>query len=141
MFYLTRKVEFSAAHTLYNPKLSPEENTKLFGKCGNPKGHGHNYVLEITVKGSVDTKTGFFINVDTLKEIIHREVVDLLDHRFLNLEIDYFKENIPTCENMARWIWDRLERKLEGCSLYRVKLYETRDNFVEYYGDESEEVR
>ena len=141
MIFLTRRVEFSAAHTLYNPKLSSEENTRLFGKCGNPKGHGHNYVLEITVKGSVDKKTGFFINVDTMKQIIHQEVVDLLDHRFLNLEIDYFKENVPTCENMARWIWVRLENKLENCSLHRVKLYETRNNFVEYYGDESEEIR
>ncbi|UCE17370.1 MAG: 6-carboxytetrahydropterin synthase [Gemmatimonadota bacterium] len=141
MIYLTRRVEFSAAHTLYNPDMSPEENEQCFGKCGNPKGHGHNYVLEITVKGEIDKKTGFFINVDTLKQIIRAEVVDVLDHRFINVEIDYFKKNVPTCENMAMWVWSRLESKLENCSLHRVRLYETRNNYVEYYGDAGEEIR
>ena len=141
MIYLTRKVEFSAAHTLYNPKLTPEENERLFGKCGNPKGHGHNYVLEVTVRGEVDEKSGFFINVDVLKEIIEREVIAHLDHRNMNLEIDDFKENVPTCENMVKWIWNRLSDRIEGGELYRVRLFETRNNYVEYFGDEREEVR
>jgi 6-pyruvoyltetrahydropterin/6-carboxytetrahydropterin synthase len=136
MIYLTRKVEFSAAHTLYNPALSPEENQHLFGKCGNPKGHGHNYVLEVTVRGEIDEKTGFFMNLETLKQILQEEIIEHLDHKNINLEVDFFKEHVATCENMARWIWDRLDVRIEGCELYRVRLYETRNNFVEYFGDD-----
>lgn len=141
MVYLTRRVEFSAAHTLHNPKLSFEENEKFFGKCGNPKGHGHNYTLEVTVRGEVDQKTGFFINVDTLKESIEKEVVSQLDHKNVNLEVDFFKENVPTCENIAKWVWNRLKGRINGGELYRVRLFETHNNYVEYFGDESEEVR
>jgi len=139
--YLTRRAEFSAAHTLFNPELSRDENERLFGKCGNPQGHGHNYVLEVTVKGTIDTKTGFFINAETLKVIIDREIVDLVDHKNINLEIDYFREHVATCENMAKWIWGRLQNKIEGCTLHRVKLFETANNCVEYFGDENEGPR
>ncbi|MFQ6093646.1 MAG: 6-pyruvoyl tetrahydropterin synthase family protein [bacterium] len=138
MIYLTRRAEFSAAHILYNPELSSAENERLFGKCSNPKGHGHNYVLEVTVRGKMDRETGFFINVETLKQIIDREVIDLLDHKNISLEIDFFEENVATCENIAKWAWNRLKDKIAGCTLYRVKLYETPNNYVEYFGDENE---
>ena len=140
MIHLTRRVEFSAAHTLHNPELDTGENTELFGKCGKPEGHGHNYVLEVTVRGEVDGKTGFFINVHTLKEIIDREIIDVLDHTFINREIDYFQTHVPTCENIAMWIWKQLVPALSGCELYRVRLYETRNNYVEYFGDEIEQI-
>ena len=136
MMYLTRRVEFSAGHTLYNPALDPEENRSLFGKCGNPKGHGHNYVLDVTVCGEIDEKTGYFINLEILKQVLQEEVIDHLDHKNISLEIDFFKDHIATCENMAKWIWDRLAHRLKNCELFRVRLYETRNNYVEYYGDD-----
>ena len=135
MMYLTRRVEFSAAHVLCNPALGPEENQALFGKCGNPLGHGHNYVLEVTVRGEIEEKAGYFINLETLKQILHQEVVDHLDHKNISREVDFFAEHVATCENIARWIWGRLEKNLQGCELYRVRLFETPNNYVEYYGD------
>jgi len=140
MIYLTRRVEFSAAHTLSNPALSPEENQRLFGKCGNPQGHGHNYVLEVTVRGEIDEKSGFFINLETLKQMLQEEVIDHLDHKNINLEIEFFKEHVATCENMAKWIWGRLAGRMKSCELHRVKLFETRNNYVEYYGDDRQDV-
>ncbi len=141
MVYLTRKVEFSAAHTLYDPLLDPAGNERCYGKCGRPHGHGHNYVLEVTVRGEVDLQKGFFINVDTLKEILDCEVLDQLDHSNLNADVEFFRHHRPTCENIAKWIWDRLQGRIEGCKLYRVRLFETRNNYVEYFGDEYETTR
>src|SRR5947209_2614352 len=135
MIYLTRKAEFSASHYYHNPELSPEENARLFGKCNNPHGHGHNYTLEVTVKGAVDARSGFVVDLKELKEIMNREVIDALDHRFLNKEVPEFRAQIPTTENVAIAIWQRLEPKLRVARLHRVRVYETVDLFVDYYGE------
>ena len=135
--YLTRKAEFSASHFYHNPKFTPEENQRIFGKCNNPHGHGHNYTLEVTVKGSVDQRSGFVMDLKQLKEIMNREVIDALDHRHLNHEVPEFKERIPTTENLAIAIWRRLEGKLNGgARLYRVRVHENDDLFAEVYGEE-----
>lgn len=135
MVYLTRKVEFSASHHYHNPDLSAAENQRIFGKCNNPNGHGHNYTLEVTVKGDVDRRSCFVIDLKELKEIMNREVLDLLDHRFLNKEIAEFSKQIPTTENLALYIWQRLAPKFRVARLHRVRVYETVDLFVDYYGE------
>jgi 6-pyruvoyltetrahydropterin/6-carboxytetrahydropterin synthase len=133
--YLTRKAEFSASHYYHNPDLSPEENQRLFGKCNNLNGHGHNYTLEVTVEGEVDAKTGFVLDLKQLKEVLNREVLDVFDHRHLNKEVPEFATQIPTTENIAIAIWRRLEPKLNGAKMHRVRVYETPDLFVDYYGE------
>jgi 6-pyruvoyltetrahydropterin/6-carboxytetrahydropterin synthase len=133
--YLTRKAEFSASHSYHNPEFSAEENQRIFGKCNNPNGHGHNYLLEVTVKGSVNERTGFVVDLKQLKETMHREVLDALDHRFLNKEIPEFLQQIPTTENLAIVIWQRLQPKLKAAQLHRVRVYETVDLFVDFYGE------
>jgi len=135
MIYLTRKAEFCASHYYHNPEFTPEENQRLFGKCNNPHGHGHNYVLEVTVKGKVDPRTGFVINLKELKEALNREVLDAMDHRFLNKEVPEFFTRIPTTENLAIVIWQRLEPKLKDAQLHRVRVYETPDLFADFYGE------
>jgi 6-pyruvoyltetrahydropterin/6-carboxytetrahydropterin synthase len=135
MVYLTRKAEFSAAHYYHNPEFSPEENQRVFGKCNNPNGHGHNYTLEVTVKGAVDKRSGFVVDLKQLKEIMNREVIDAMDHRFLNREVEEFKTAVPTTENLAITIWKRLKPKLKLAELHRVRVYETPDLFVDYYGE------
>jgi 6-pyruvoyltetrahydropterin/6-carboxytetrahydropterin synthase len=137
MVYLTRRAEFSASHYYHNPALSPEENQRLFGKCNNPHGHGHNYTLEVTIRGKVDPRSGFVVDLRQLKDTMHREVLDALDHRFLNKEIPEFAQLIPTTENLAITIWERLAPKLEAAELYRVRVYETPDLFVDVYGEEA----
>ncbi len=136
MVYLTRRCEFSASHYYHNPELSPEENRRLFGKCNNPHGHGHNYVLEVTVKGEVDPQSGFVVDLKELKDTLNREVLDSLDHRFLNKEVPEFAAAIPTTENIAAVIWKRLHPKLDLARLHRVRVYECPDLFVDYYGEE-----
>jgi len=137
MVYLTRKAEFAASHYYHNPDLSPEENQRIFGKCNNPNGHGHNYTLEVTVRGNVDPRSGFVVDLKQLKDVMHREVLDALDHRFLNKEIPEFASLIPTTENLAVTIWQRLQPKLKAAELYRVRVYETPDLFVDVYGEEN----
>jgi 6-pyruvoyltetrahydropterin/6-carboxytetrahydropterin synthase len=132
--YLTRKAEFSASHYYHNPKFTPEENQRIFGKCSNPNGHGHNYTLEVTVKGSVNSKSGFVVDLRELKDLMGREVLDALDHRFLNKEVSEFFTAIPTTENLAIAIWNRLAPKLQAAELHRVRVYETPDLFVDFYG-------
>ena len=133
--YLTRKCEFSASHHYFNPAFSEEENRRTFGKCANLNGHGHNYTLEVTVKGEVDATTGFVVDLKELKEIMNREVVDVMDHRYLNHEVAEFKEQIPTTENIAIAIWKRLEGKLRVARLHRVRLFEMHDLWVDFYGE------
>ena len=135
MVYLTRKAEFSASHYYHNPEFTPEENQRVFGKCNNPNGHGHNYTLEVTVKGEVDPRSGFVVDLKELKQIMNREVIDALDHRFLNKELPEFRDAIPTTENVAIDIWRRLEAKLKVARLHRVRVYETHDLFVDFYGE------
>jgi 6-pyruvoyltetrahydropterin/6-carboxytetrahydropterin synthase len=135
MVYLTRKAEFSASHYYHNPEMSPEENQRIFGKCNNPHGHGHNYTLEVTVKGEVDARSGFVVDLKQLKDLMNLEVIDVLDHRFLNKEVPEFQDAIPTTENLAVSIWNRLRPRLKLAQLHRVRVYETPDLFVDYYGE------
>lgn len=135
MVYLTRKAEFSASHFYHNPEFSAEENKRIFGKCNNPNGHGHNYTLEVTVKGHVDGRSGFVVDLKELKEIMNREVIEAVDHRFLNKEVAEFHERIPTTENLAITIWEWLKPKLDVAELHRIRVYETPDLFVDYYGE------
>ena len=131
MIYLTRKAEFAASHYYHNPEFTPEENQRVFGKCNNPNGHGHNYTLEVTVKGSIDPNTGFVVDLKQLKGVLTREVLDAMDHRFLNREVPEFAQ-IPTTENLAIAIWQRLDPKLKAAQLHRVRVYETSDLFVDF---------
>src|SRR5262249_55883618 len=124
MILLTRKAEFSASHYYWSEKLSPEENVRLFGKCANRNGHGHNYTLEVTVEGDVDPVSGFVVDLKALKDVMHREVVDVYDHRHLNLEVPEFQKQMPTTENIAIAAWKRLDGKV-GAKLYRIRVYET----------------
>jgi 6-pyruvoyltetrahydropterin/6-carboxytetrahydropterin synthase len=135
MIYVTRRAEFSASHFYYNPELSAEENQRLFGKGSNPHGHGHNYGLEVTVAGEVDPRTGMVVDVADIKKLIEAEVMQALDHRFLNEEVPAFRTTIPTTENIALEVWKRLEGKLAAARLHRVRLYETADLYVDYYGE------
>lgn len=135
MIYLTRKAEFSASHFYHLPDLSPEENRRLFGKCANTEGHGHNYLLEVTVKGEPDARTGMVLDLKELKEVLNREVMDVLDHRFLNHEVPAFASRLPTTENIAIEIWRMLEGKLSAGRLHRVRVYENQDLFADYYGE------
>jgi 6-pyruvoyltetrahydropterin/6-carboxytetrahydropterin synthase len=133
MVLITRKIEFSASHVYNNPALSPEENRRVFGKCNNPHGHGHNYTLEVTVAGEPDPVTGMVLDLKELKEILEREVMQRMDHRFLNYEVAELKGQIPTCENIARVIWGLLEPKITRGRLHRVRLYESADLFADCY--------
>ena len=134
---ITRKIEFSASHVCRVPELSEEENRRLFGPAANPHGHGHNYLLEVSVEGSPDPITGMVLDLKELKEILNREVVALYDHRFLNYEVPPFDHVNPTAENVVREIWNRLEPHLNrsGRKLRKVRLYETADLYVDYLGE------
>jgi 6-pyruvoyltetrahydropterin/6-carboxytetrahydropterin synthase len=135
---ITRKVEFSASHVCRNPQLTEEENRAVYGLAANPHGHGHNYVLEVSLAGEPDPVTGMVLDLKELKEILNREVVEPYDHRFLNYEVPPFDRVVPTVENIARDIWRRLAPRLAGGRhrLHSVRLYETPDLYVEYAGDE-----
>ena len=131
MVYLTRKAEFSASHYYHNPAFSAEQNVRMFGKCNNPNGHGHNYTLEVTIAGKPDPVTGMVLDLKDLKEILDREIMQRMDHRFLNYEVAELKGQIPTCENVARVIWNLLEPKIPQGRLHRVRLYESADLFAD----------
>src|SRR5438876_6102679 len=133
MVYLTRKLEFSASHLYHNPALSAEENRRIFGKCNNPHGHGHNYTLEVTIAGEPDPVTGMVLDLKELKEILEREITQRMDHRFLNYEVAELRDQIPTCENVARVIWNLLEPKIPQGHLHRVRLHESSDLFADCY--------
>ena len=136
MVLLTRKAEFSAAHFYYNDAWSQQENERIFGKCANRNGHGHNYTLEVTVAGEVDPVSGFVIDLKELKDVIEREVIQAYDHRHLNLEVPEFRTTIPTTENIAIAIWQRLEPKIHAARLQRVRVYEMPDLFADYCGEQ-----
>lgn len=131
---LTRKAEFSASHYYYVDAWTPEENLRVFGKCSNRNGHGHNYTLEVTVEGEIDRVSGFVVDLKALKETMEREVVSVYDHRHLNLEVPEFRTLMPTTENLAIAIWNRLEKKIKGARLHRVRVYEMADLFADYCG-------
>jgi 6-pyruvoyltetrahydropterin/6-carboxytetrahydropterin synthase len=135
MIYITRKEHFSASHKLFNPGYSEEENKNIFGKCNEL--HGHNYYMEITIKGIPDKKTGYVLDLKMLKEKINDEILSKVDHKNLN-DVSFFKDKIPTTENMAVVFWNTLSPLLKGenYSLYSVKIYETEKNSVIYKGEE-----
>jgi 6-pyruvoyltetrahydropterin/6-carboxytetrahydropterin synthase len=133
---ITRRAEFSASHVCGQPSLTPEQNREMYGLAANPKGHGHNYVLEVTLEGDPDPVTGMIFDLKTLKEVIQKNVVDSMDHRFLNYEVPPFDKIVPTAENVAAEIWKRLEPQLKGerARLKNVRLFETEDLYVDYAG-------
>src|SRR3970040_1300450 len=134
MVYVTRRECFSAAHRLYNPSLSDEENFEMYGMCSNPNWHGHNYILEVVVSGEVDPGTGYLLDLKILKEIIRKNVIEKVDHKNLNLETDFMKGIIPSAENIEIEIWKVLATKIPKGKLYSIKLYETENNYFEYKG-------
>ncbi len=136
MLYLTRVEHFNAAHKLYNPGWTPEENEAVFGKCANENWHGHNYELLVTVKGVPDEHTGFLFDVKKLSTIIKEHVLELLDHKNLNMDVAFMKDKMCSTENLAIGIWNQLAPKIPpAVQLHCIKLYETPRIYVEYYGD------
>jgi 6-pyruvoyltetrahydropterin/6-carboxytetrahydropterin synthase len=130
---ITRKAEFSASHVCRLDSLSDQENRELFGEEAHPNGHGHNYILEVSVEGEIDPVTGMVMNLSDLKEILDQEIVQPMDHRFLNKEVAPFDRVVPTTANVAREIWQRLERRFAGSAaeLVRVRLHETPELYVD----------
>ena len=131
---VVRRKQFNAAHRDHNPSLSDEENRALFGKCNNPNWHGHNYTLDVFVTGPVDGKTGYVIDLAKVKAIVQREVIDKVDHRNLNLEVDFMRGVIPTTENIVVAMWRVIEPHIDSGKLSRLVLWETPNNYVEYDG-------
>ncbi len=135
MIYLTRLEHFNAAHCLNNPEWSEEKNAIVFGKCANKNWHGHNYDLYVTIKGEPELSTGFIFDVKELSDIIRKNVVEKIDHRNLNLDVDFMQGKMCSTENLAIGIWDELKKCLpEKVNLHCVKLYETSRIYVEYFG-------
>jgi 6-pyruvoyltetrahydropterin/6-carboxytetrahydropterin synthase len=136
MIYITRRERFSAAHRMFREDWSEEENQKVFGKCSNPNWHGHDYVLYVTVVGDISEETGYFMNINTLKEIIKEKIIDKVDHKNLNIEVGFMQGRIATSENLAVAIWNELKPAIEreGAVLQCIKIGETENNTIEYYG-------
>jgi 6-pyruvoyltetrahydropterin/6-carboxytetrahydropterin synthase len=133
---ITRKAEFSASHRTVRQDWPEAKNAEVYGESANPHGHGHNYLLEVTLEGEPDPVTGMVVDLKELKEIIRRRVIEPFDHRFLNHEVPPFDRVVPTAENIAREIWKRLEPEIGGgARLHRVRLWETEDLYVEYRGE------
>ncbi|MBM3185103.1 MAG: 6-carboxytetrahydropterin synthase [Bacteroidetes bacterium] len=134
--YITRRETFNAAHKLWKPEWSEEKNDKVFGKCANKNWHGHNFQLYVTVKGVPNPDTGFVINLKTLSAIVREKVVEALDHKNLNLDVPFLQGIMASTENVAIAIWDLIEEDIltNGGELAKIKLIETENNFVEYYG-------
>jgi 6-pyruvoyltetrahydropterin/6-carboxytetrahydropterin synthase len=135
---ITRREEFSAAHRLHNPALGEEENRRLYGICNNANGHGHNYAVEVTVRGPLPDGTGMVMDLNRLMVILKEELIDAVDHKNLNLDVPFLAGIIPTAENVAVAFWKRIEPRIsrfEGARLERIRLYESRSNFVDYRGE------
>ena len=137
MVYITRKEHFNAAHKVFRPEWSVEKNFEVFGKCSNPNWHGHNYDLFVTVKGNPDPQTGFVMDLKKLGQIIETKIIDKVDHKNFNLEVDFMKDIIPSTENIAIAFWNEIYSEIisHGCELHCIRLYETERNFVEYFGN------
>ena len=133
--YVTRKVHFNAAHRLHNPARSDAWNRETFGKCNNPNWHGHNYLLEVTVAGEPDPDTGYVIDLGVLKGLVEEKIVDKVDHKNLNLEVDFLEGVLPSTENFVVAIWNELNEALPLGRLHAVRLYETERNVAEYRGE------
>jgi len=134
MVYLTRKEHFCASHRLFNPKFSEQENLSLYGKCAYPNGHGHNYEIEVTVAGEPEKDTGMIMDLKKLSDLIEKEILDKVDHKHLNFDVDFLQGVIPTAENIAMIFWRILSPKITSGKLYSIKVYETPNNFAEYRG-------
>lgn len=136
MIFLTRRERFSAAHRMFRQDWSDEVNQNVFGKCSNPNWHGHNYVLWVTVKGEQSQENGFVMNINILKKVILEKIINKLDHKNINLEVDFMKDKIATTENLAIAIWEEIKPsvEMEGAKLHCVKIEETENNYIEYYG-------
>lgn len=131
---VTRRLGFNAAHRLHNPALSDDENRALFGKCNNPSGHGHNYTLEVSVRGPVDERTGYVVDLKALRDLVEEHVVERLDHRNLNVDVDFLRGINPTAENIVVACWRVLQPAVSPARLVRLKLWETENNHVEFEG-------
>jgi 6-pyruvoyltetrahydropterin/6-carboxytetrahydropterin synthase len=132
---ISRKFEFSASHRYWREDWSPEENEKHFGKCISPHGHGHNYELHVSISGNIDPKTGMIVNLTVLKERV-KKIVDQFDHKFLNLDTPYFKDKIPTTENIALVLFELIEKELSengGYNLVKIRLYERQDLYADVW--------
>jgi len=135
MHYVTKRARFSACHRLHNPQLNDEENAQIYDKCNNYNGHGHNYTLQVTVCGIPNPETGYVIDLKKLKKIIYEEIIEKVDHKHLNLDVDFLQNIIPTVENLLTAFWNILESKIINGNLYRIRLFETDDSYIEYFGD------
>lgn len=137
--YISRKEHFNAAHKLFNPDWSRERNVEVFGPCANDNWHGHNFDLIVTVKGEPDPETGFVVDMKRLSVLIREKVVDQLDHKNINLDVDFMKGKMASCENLVVEIWRILDRNLPSITsrgkLHSIRLYETPRNYVEYFGE------
>lgn len=136
MVFLTRRERFNAAHRLFKPEWTNDQNFEVFGKCSNPNWHGHNYEIFVTIKGEPNPETGFVINLKQLSKIVRTKITEQADHKNLNLEVPFMKNRIPTSENIAIAIWEEIEEDIIklNCSLHSVKVVETENNSVEYFG-------
>jgi 6-pyruvoyltetrahydropterin/6-carboxytetrahydropterin synthase len=136
MIYITRRETFSAAHKLSRNDWSAEKNKEIFGKCANPNWHGHNYILWVTVKGEVSPETGFVANLSEISKILKENILDKVDHKNLNEDVDFMKGKYSSTENLAIAIWQEIEKPINslGCKLHCVKIKETEKNYVEYFG-------
>ena len=138
MLYVTKKMQFSAAHRLFNPTFSDEKNERIFAQCNNYYGHGHNYELEVTVAGEPDPDTGYIIDLKKLKTIIYDEIIAKVDHKHLNYDVEFLRGIIPTVENLAVVFWNILKDKIQPGRLHAIKIYESPTSYVEYFGAPSE---
>lgn len=141
MVYVTRKEHFSAAHRLYNPTFSDERNDAVFDKCNNFFGHGHNYTLEVTVKGVPDPETGYVIDLKQLRDLVNELIIDKVDHKHLNFDVPFLDGVIPTVENLCIAFWQQLEHRLPSGELHRIRVFETDNNLADYYGEPVELAR
>lgn len=135
MVYLTRRTTFNAAHRLWSSALTEEENFAIYDKCANPNGHGHNYVLEVTVRGMPDPRTGMILNLTELKQAVNEHVIEWVDHKHLNYDVPWLEGCIPTTEVLVVKFWERLVDVFPEGMLYEVKLHETENNTASYRGD------
>jgi 6-pyruvoyltetrahydropterin/6-carboxytetrahydropterin synthase len=133
--YVTRREVFCASHLLWNQEFSEAKNIEVYDKCANPNGHGHNYILEVTIAGEIKSDTGYMIDFKKLKHLVRTEIVDKVDHKHLNLDVDFLRNVIPTAENLAVAFWNILEPKITDGELYAIRLRETENNVVEYRGE------
>jgi len=136
LIYLTRRERFNAAHRLYNPDWSNEKNFRIYGKCSNPNWHGHNYDIFVTIRGAISQDTGYVTNMKVLSQVIRKHLIEKIDHKNINIEVDFMKGKIASTENLVAAIWETLLPHIreKGVELYKIKLVETENNFVEYYG-------